>query len=257
MYTILSYNIGNYEILKEVKEKSPNAHYVYVTDNTGITSNTWDVVYVENKHPEDNFDLCYDIRFNPFRYTDDDIVIRIDGSMEVIGNTDELIDIFEEGGYDISLCIHPGRNTMLEEYKTWCAVRGYSTAQANKCLTFMANQEGYDVVNYKGLYQYNFMIQRRNKVNMDINRMTLALLKYLAEDGKQIDRLDQTLGSFIINKYFSDRIKVMAVDDRIAFSKYFQWYAHHSDVKYRFSDKLIEPYLFNNPVKVLDIEVNK
>ncbi|MBQ3414526.1 MAG: hypothetical protein IJH39_04095 [Clostridia bacterium] len=253
-YAVLTYNIGGYELMKEIKEKSPNANYYYVTDDRTLTSSTWEMIYVDNPHPEDNFDLCYDIRFNPFKYVKEDIVIRIDGSMKVIGNTDELIDMFNAGNYDISLCIHPGRNTMFEEYKTWCACRGYKPEQANRCLSYMANMEGYDVVNYKGLYQYNFMIQRKNKVNLDLNRMTLAVLKYLAEDGKQIERIDQTIGSFILNKYFAGNINVMAVDQRIAFSKYFEWYAHHSNMKFGKAGNLIQPYLFNQPIEVTEIE---
>ena len=252
-YSVLSYDIGNYEILKEVKYKSPNAEYLYITDDRSLTSSTWEMVYVDNPHPEDNFDLCYDIRFNPFKYAHTDIVLRIDGSMQVIGNTDELIDKFNEGGYDICLCIHPVRNTLLEEYRCWCACRGYKPEQANKILSFMANYEGYDVKNYKGLYQYNFMIQRKNKINFDLNSFTLSLLKYLAEDGKQIERLDQTVGSFVINKYFQN-LNVMAVDNRIGYSKYFAWYAHNSNVKFPTPDKPIEPYLFNSPVDTNIIE---
>ena len=246
-YSVLSYNIGGYEKPKEVKFISPKAEYVYVTDDRSFTSNTWNVVYVDNKHPEDNFDLCYDIRFNPFKYVNTDTVIRIDGSMEVIGNTDELIEVFNEGNYDISLVMHPVRTNLFDEYVTWCKYRGYSVEQANYVLNFMLKYEGYDVKEYKGLYQYNFMIQRNNKINNDLNSLTLSLLKYLAEDGKQIERLDQTVGSFVINKYFN-HLKVLPVDNRIAYSKYFSWYAHNSNTKFPDPDIQTKGYLFNKEV---------
>lgn len=252
-YTVLTYNIGGYELMKEIEYKSPNAEYLYITDDRSLTSSTWEMVYVDNPHPEDNFDLCYDIRFNPFKYAHTDIVLRIDGSMQVIGNTDELIDRFNDGGYDICLCIHPVRNTLLEEYRCWCACRGYKPEQANKILSFMANYEGYDVKNYRGLYQYNFMIQRKNKINLDLNSFTLSLLKYLAEDGKQIERLDQTVGSFVINKYFQN-LNIMAVDNRIGYSKYFAWHYHNSNIKFPIPEPPIEPYLFNSPVDTNIIE---
>ena len=247
-YSVLSYDIGNYEILKEVKYKSPNAEYIFVTDNTGLTSSTWDIKYVENPYPEDPFYLCYDIRFNPFKYVNTDIVLRIDGSMQVDGNTDELIDIFNAGGYDTCNVIHPVRNTIYDEMVVWCQCRGYKPEQANRVLSFMANYEGYDVKGYKGLFQYNFQIQRNNKVNNDMNSMIHSMLLYLAEDGKRIERIDQTVASFVINKYFQSRIKILPVDQRIAFSKYFSWFAHKSNYKFPDYGELIEPYMFNEPI---------
>ena len=41
-YSVLTYIIGDYEIVHEVKEKSPNAEYILVTDNPNIKSDTFD-----------------------------------------------------------------------------------------------------------------------------------------------------------------------------------------------------------------------
>ena len=32
-YSVLTYNVGGYEKIHEIKEKSPNAEYIYVTDD--------------------------------------------------------------------------------------------------------------------------------------------------------------------------------------------------------------------------------
>ena len=248
-YSVLTFNVGGYEVLHEVQEPSENAEYIYVTTDRTITSSTWTVVYVDNPHPEDNFDLCFDIRYNPFRYCHTDTVIKIDGSIQINGSLDYLIDFFNDGGYDIALCIHPTRSTLLQEYKAWVNQRGYPVEQANKVLNFLVGMEGYDVQNYKGLYQYNFMIQRNDKLNNRLNEMTLAYCRYLAPEDKFIDRLDQTIGSFIINKYFN-KMKVLPVSqDMFIQSKYFTWMAHGTN------NPLIggtanceQPYLFNQPV---------
>lgn len=254
-YTVLSFNIGNYEQPREVKHPSPDAEYIYVTDNPDVTSDTWNVIHIENLHPEDNFSTCWQIRYNPFKYASTDTVIKVDGSMQVVGNTDELIDYFNQKGdeFDIGLCIHPYNNIMAKEYDLWCATRGYSRKQADKVLAFMT-EKGYDTNAYKGLYQYNFMIQRNNAVNNEINTTTLEALHLLADEGKLVDRLDQTIGSFFLNKYFSDRIRVMALDQRIAFSKYFRWHKHGTNRKYYFAGGMIEPWLFNQPAKMADID---
>ena len=115
----------------------------------------------------------------------------------------------------------------------------------------MAGMEGYNVKEYKGMYQYNFMIQRRDKVNMDINRMTLATIKYLAAEGKQIERLDQTIGSFIINKYFNN-IKVLPLSQRVCTSGvYFRWCGHGSDKPLVDNYEYAQPYLFNQPINTI------
>ena len=37
-YSVLTYIIGDYEKVHEIKEKSPNAEYILVTDNKELTS---------------------------------------------------------------------------------------------------------------------------------------------------------------------------------------------------------------------------
>lgn len=223
-YTVLTYNIGGYEILHEVEWKSERAEYIYVTDDKSITSSTWNVIYVENEHPEDPFWLCYDIRFNPFRYANTDVVLRIDGSMKIVGNTDKLIDAFNAGGYDIALTPHPTRQTMLEEYSAWVTMRGYDANQANRVLNFF-NTMGWNPQTDKGIYQYNFMIQRNSEVNNNINHDTMFLLKGLRAEGKEIERVDQTVGSYVINQY---DLKPLMLKQRDIFPP-FVWCVHGSD----------------------------
>ncbi len=247
-YSVLTYNVGGYEVLHELEYKDDDVEYIYVTDDKTITSSTWNVVYVKNEHPEDNFDLCYKIRFNPFDYVHSDIVIRIDGSMVVCGNLDKLVEEFNRKDYDIMLEIHPSRSTMYDEYLAWCQTRNYPIEQANKCLSYMAALEGYDVKGYNGLYQYNFMIQRKNRVNMLLNEMTLTTLKYLAADDKQIERIDQTIGSFILNKYFNN-IKVIPVSQMVCTSGvYFKWCKHGSNDVLSDGHQYSTPYLFNQVI---------
>lgn len=242
-YSVLTYIIGNYDTVKPILKKSENAEYILVTDNKELKSDDWNIIYVDNYHPEDNFDLCYKIRFNPFVFVNTDIVLRIDASIQIVEDTDYLIEEFIKDNYDAGVMIHPSRNTMIDEYKTWINYRQYPIAQANKCLSFMALQ-GYDIEKYKGLYQYCIMIQRNSKMNDDWNSMTLSYLKYLAERGKRVERLDQTIGSMVLNKYFNE-CKIMTFSQEILRGKPFQWCQHHTGLKLNVSKPTIEPYLFN------------
>jgi len=228
-YSVLTFLIGDYEVVHEIQEKSDRAEYILVTDNRSITSSTWDVVYVDNPHPEDNFDLCFHIRYNPFDYVHTDTVVKIDGSMGVNRSLDTIVDFFVDCNFDMAVCIHPTRANLYDEYVAWVQQRNYPVKQAEKVLNFIQFGEGYDVKKDSGLYQYNFMIQRKNRKNLDLNRLTHALCKYLAPEDKQIDRLDQTIGSFVINKYFPD-MNILPIGQDLFDGGFFTWYAHGSNI---------------------------
>ena len=249
--TFLTFLFGDYEKMHEVAVKTPNCDYVLVTDNKDLKSNTWNIKYADNPHTEDNFYMCWEVRYNPFKWVDTDIVIRIDGSMECSGDFTKVLDYFEEGGYDTAVCMHPTRNNIYEERCAWVQHRGYPIEQANKVLSFMAIMEGYDVKNYKGLYQMNLQIERKNTVNLLANEMTRTLLKYLAADGKQTERCDQDVFSFIINKYFSN-IKILPVSQLVSTSgKYFRWCSHGTDKAFADDGNYNQPYLFNKPINTV------
>ena len=182
-FSVLTYNIGKYEVIHEIPKEAinPNVEYIYVTDDHNIKSHTWKVVYVDDLQGS-IFDKCYQIRFNPFRYVRNNIVMRIDGSMPITSDVTPIINAFVEGNYDAAVMIHPWRSTMLPEYQVWCAARGYPVDQANKCLGFMYNKLQYDAVNYKGLYQGNFVIQRNDDFNNAWNLTTYDILKHLATE---------------------------------------------------------------------------
>lgn len=246
-YTVLSYIINGYELIHPVKEKSDRARYIMVTDDPDLKdeSGSWEIV-VDDTLTGSTFDKCYQIRFNPFKYTEDRIVLRIDGSVGVEKSLDNIIDRFLAGDYDMSLMLHPTRNTMYDEYLVWCQNRQYPPEQANAILGFLQQAEGYPVKDYKGMAQMCFQIQVNNRFNNDLNRMTYAYLKYLGDKETGIERVDQTIFSFICQKYFG-MAKIMFVDQRMYQSEYFTWYPHKSDVPFAKMDvkDMTEPYWCN------------
>ena len=246
-YSVLTYNINGYEILHEVPEgcRNPEIDFVYVTDDRTITSTTWNVVYVDLSGS--TFDKTYQIRFSPFDYCHTDIVMRIDGSMAINKDLMPLFEAFDDGGYDCAMMIHPTRNTMYDEYVAWVRQRQYPVEQANKCLSFMASN-GYDVKGYKGLFQYNFCIQRNNEINNRLNAETYQVLKMLTTAPDTCERLDQTIGSFIINTHYPD-LRIMPVGQYICFGHYFNWCQHGTDnVMYYNSAMDTAPYMRDEPV---------
>lgn len=243
-YSVLTYNINGYEIIHNIPKEcmNPDIEYVYVTDDHSITSDTWTVVYADDLTGS-TFDKCYQIRFNPFKYVHTNTVMRIDGSMGIVRDVMPIFEYFDKYGYVASVMIHPTRRLMVPEYEAWIRQRGYPIDQANKCLNVMI-QNGYDL-NYQGLYQYNFMIQRNDEMNNTWNKVTYETLQKLATEPDTAERIDQTIGSFILNKFFSDQ-KIMPVGQYLCDGLFFNWYVHGTNNKMDCNDRyFIEPYLFN------------
>ena len=197
-YSVLTYIIGSYEIVHEISEKDDDAEYILVTDNPNLKSETWDVIY-EEKGKRTDFDMVLDIRFHPFRYVNTPIVVRIDGSIGILKSLKPIIDKFEEGVYDRCLMIHPERNRVQQEYNAWIAFRGYPQEQAIRCMKLM-RIFGYDP-NKKGLIQACFEIVMDKSINTLINDLSFGFNMIIGSEGK-MERLDQTITSFVLQKYF-------------------------------------------------------
>lgn len=246
-YTVLTYIFCGYEKVHEVVERDPDADCVLVTDDPSLESSTWRVIYDSTLDGLSPFDKCYQVRFHPFRYAITDIVVRIDGSIKVKKSLAPLIDEFERKKYDRCLMIHPARNRMEDEYKVWVRYRSYPVSQMERCLTMM-RKLGYNF-GYRGLYQGCFEIVRNNEVNRELNELTFALLRYLGKDGR-IERLDQTITSFVANSLFDSRLKVLPVSESLVTkSEYLQWHIHNSTRVIHDAPK-IQPFLFDEPCKV-------
>lgn len=245
-YTVLTYIYGYYEQVHEIGEKDPDADYILLTDRTDLKSDTWRIVH-EPLNGMGPFEKMYNIRFNPFDYTDTDIVLRVDGSIGIHRSLRPFVDKVTEGDYDRCLMIHPKRNTMPEEYAEWVRIRGYSEQQAKRCLQAMKDF-GYPM-DYHGLFQMNFEVVRDNAVNRLLNELTLRMLYDLRTE-TDVERIDQTVFSAIANHFFSSRLKVLPVAQNIITEDvYMTWYKHNTYRPHRSRIK-IPPMMFDKPCSV-------
>ena len=245
-YTVLSYIVGGYEKIVAIKEKSPNARYIMVTDNPGLVdeSQTWEVIYDKDLIGS-TFDKCYQIRFNPFRYTDDDIVIRIDGCICVEKNLDPIIEKFLASGADMCLMQHPIRRTIYDELMVWAEMPTYSKDQANKVINFMKNY-GLDVKNTKGLAQLGFVVQKNDHLTANINNMTYSFLRLMGDEKTGIERVDQTMFSFVCQRYYPN-MNILWVNETMFHGRFLTLYQHKTHImRGMISPNSYPPAYFNN-----------
>ena len=242
-YTVLTYVMGNYERLHEVVKKSPHARYLCITDREDLSSNTWEVIYVKDL-PGSPLNKTRFVKWHPWSFTSDEVVIIIDGSVGVNGPLDDIVEALE--GYELGMMIHPERNTVKSEIEAWMQWRGLKPDAAERQLSIM-EMSGYSLNAYRGLYQCCVRILRRTPaVQLWLETVTGLLL--LCGKGGEFATPEQVIASFALNKYFS-QIPVMWVSERLVNSKYLSWYFHDSDIRFVHRE-LIPPYAFNKPVKV-------
>ena len=242
-YTVLTYIFNGYERVHEIRKKDPDADYVLVTDDPHLTSETWFVIY-DPMPRYSAFAKCYQVRFHPFRYAGTPIIVRVDGSIGINKPLKPIVDEFERGKYDRCLMIHPHRNTLPDEYNVWCRTRGFSIRQAAKCMKALERM-GYDL-RQQGLYQGCFEVLRNNYTNTDINDLTFALLCLMGTGS--IERIDQTITSAIINRFYSN-LKVLPVsEDIITDGDLMTWYFHNSGKAIPQKTDLIAPIFCGKPV---------
>jgi hypothetical protein len=245
-YTVLTYIFGRYEQVHEIEEKDPEAEYLLITDDPNLKSDTWQVLH----HPMPDMSLfarCYQVRFHPFRFAHTPMVVRVDGSIKIKKPLTPIIDEMERGHYDRCMMIHPHRDTMHQEYAEWIRTRDYPQEQAEKCMKMMWRM-GYDFKE-RGMFQGCFEVLRDNTVNRDVNDLTFGLLCTLATNGK-IERIDQTITSFVLNRFFAQRINILPVGETIVTDgDLMQWHYHHSTRPIK-STQPIQPMMFNGECEV-------
>ena len=252
-YSIITFVFGTYECLREIDEIDNEVEYVCVTDNKDLKSNTWKVIVDNDLDGKGVFDKCFSVRYNPFKYCTTDICVRVDGSIKIHKSITPIVDAFIKSECDMCFLLHPYRDYIPLEYSVWNKYRNFPLERIQQHL-ILFNQLGYDF-NKKGFIQLNFSIIKRNKINEDVNRLTYAFQKLLG-DTNDIDRLDQTTITVVLDKFFPNA-RIFTVSERILHSEYMTWCRHNSDNEIHFSMEhmIKEPHLNNIPMIYNDFSI--
>ena len=238
-YSVLMYNFNNYEIMREPREIDPECEYIYVTDNPDLQKQTkvWKIVVDKDlENLPSPFDKVFYARYNPFKYCSTDTCIELDGSIQIYKSLNQLYQDFTNSGAEQGLIVHPLRFSIPREYEIWKQFRRYPEEQAEKCMKAMEAM-GYDL-SYKGLYELTVRIVKNTSKNKLFDESMYKLLKKLG--GDKIERLDQTVYSFLMNLLFNDT-KVFPMSEQVIHSDYMKWCIHGKEK--------VNPILANTDVR--------
>lgn len=222
-YTVLTYNFGGYEIMRELGVKVPDVEYIYVTDDPTLTSDTWEIVYDKSLDGLNAFEKVMRIRENPFKYCSTNLCIRIDASIEVCDSLDKIVDDFYMANKDMGVMVHPERDNVFDEYDKWISFRGCDPKEKESVIESL-KKYGCDL-STRGLYETGLMIYAKSPYVKQFFAKYSNLLEKVVDDCGKI-RVDQVVFSAALNTYGG--IYVWPMSHECVQSSLFQSMEHNS-----------------------------
>jgi hypothetical protein len=247
-YSILTFIFDDYENVREPLEVSPDCEYVLVTDNKNIKSDVWNIKYIPNLYSAaSGITKSFYVRYHPFEFVSTNVCILLDGSIMIKKSLDKLFNDFMAADAECSLMINWYNQNAYADYQHWLKNRNYDKKQCEKNKAFLRATGLTE--QYKGWFECGFRIIKNTANNNEINRITWEALNKISDDKLNLDRLDQTIWSAIINVMF-DNIAVFPVTRQIIQNDYLQLCEHKSNTPMIRRINFDNLWLFNKKIKV-------
>lgn len=178
-YAIITYIFGkNKELLRKPLVKD-NIEYICVTDQKDLKSNDWKIIYDEMSEVKCIRDKMVYVKYNPFKYTDADIICVIDGTLEI---NKSLIPLFEQvKDNDLLVKLHPERDNLYSELCTWIKTRGMPNDSLQK-FQVIAKHDNLNL-NKKFLLESCVIVYTKNDEVKELCKEELSYMKFLGDKG--------------------------------------------------------------------------
>tara|TARA_R110002167_G_scaffold166004_2_gene363052 strand:+ start:1539 stop:2249 length:711 start_codon:yes stop_codon:yes gene_type:complete len=159
---VITYLMGDEDVLLEPHYLNETWDLVCFTNRKDIKSETWNVVYVEDKeNAMNNKRFANFFKFNPFTSLfsafnlNYDICITIDANVRIAKDLDKIVSFYCPTLFDMTLAVHPIRNCVMSESNAIVGEKK-DTKEAVAQNINLFEKNGYPTNN--GLYQTTIMI---------------------------------------------------------------------------------------------------
>ena len=238
-YCVVSLIFNNYEPIREPLEVDPDADYFMFTDNPNLTSTGWKIIYVEelDKQELNGIQKMLIFKYSFYKYipnsSDYDYFMMIDGSIVLLKSLEPIINYIENGNYDLSIALHPMRNSLDDEYQAWIQCRGLNKLYLNK---FVELTKDYDD-SIKGLTETTIKIFKNTNIIINFIDDMYDILSKVDFN----DKNDQCYFTYILSKYI-DKLNINYHPAALyRDSKYMYMALHGSNVKTIFENPINRP----------------
>ena len=231
-YSVYTFIFGkDYDKLREIEHPDPEAEYICITDNEDLHSNTWQIICTDLGISDAEYTgtntairRSYRARWTWYKYTHNDIVVIMDGSVTIVGDLQPLIHRISK--YDAMILTHLCRNTIAQEYQTWIKYRGLDEKYMHQ---FADAVKPFDIYTDNGMFATTTMILKRNQLCIDLSNSVMQALKTISNDE---DRVDQIYLSYLLNTKFFNTLDICFTTFEYLYTKYFNLHYHNSDIVY-------------------------
>ena len=230
-YTVLSYNFGNYDLIRDPIQIDPDADYIYVTDQKA-TSNVWNVIEDKDlvgKHP---LFASFYVRHHPFKYTTTDIVITVDASIQIQDSLSTIVNAFINSNTNYAVIVNNYKSDEMKimRWEKYIPDRiSEHDVKSLICFIQKMNQP-----NFAGAIGQAFCISKNTPIMHTFFRHVWKYLLALGENGNPV-RIDEIVVHKLLHRY-ADAISVFPLSPQIIQSTYMQYCRHNTPFR-------VEPYL--------------
>ncbi len=180
MNAVVTYIFGeNQEILREPLVLDHNVDYICVTDQPSLTSKHWRIIVDDIPQAKCTRDKMPWVKYNPFKYTNADRIIVMDGTLQVIKSLTILFNQLNTSPLLIKR--HPQRSNLLEELNAWIELRHMDASIKDKFYT-MSSIDHIPLSN-SFLVESCIIGYRRIPVIQTLCNAVLAYMNYLGNNG--------------------------------------------------------------------------
>lgn len=211
---VITYIYGsNKEILREPKVIDKDTEYLCITDNPNLQSNAWNIILDPMKEINSLRDKVAYIKFNPFKYTNAENILVMDGTMEI---KTSLISLFEEiKDYDIGLKLHTYHLNLKAELPHWLH-RGLTK---NEFIKFIKMAE-FDKIDLSKVTEYEgcLILYKNNDFCKKFGNEVLSYMYFLS-DSDNLIVTNQCPLSYITHKNYINN-KILKINQFNYFNRY-------------------------------------
>lgn len=219
-YTVLSFNFGDYDIIREPKVTDPEAEYIFVTDKPA-KSQHWKVIVDDKLANRNPIYSSYYVRYHPFEYASTDTVITVDASVQINDSLAPIVKEFLPHEYAVILTNYRTDEDKLTQWTVH--LPRMSKEDADRVTAFVKK---FNQTNWKGSIGRAFMAQRNtptvNRFNRHVWRYLLALGQYGIPN-----RQDEIVAHKLLSQYIG-KLDLFLVSIQLIQSTYMTYCAHKS-----------------------------
>jgi len=225
-YSVLTFNFGDYDILREPVEVDPECEYVHITDDPNTKSDVWNVVYTNKFKDKDPIYASFYVRWHPFEFVHTDECIIMDCSIKIRKKLSKLVDEVFENGYEMGVIIqHYGKDRTYSKLNFWRDERNLSEEEYANSLAYI--KENWNT-EYRGYIEATVRVAKNDAINTKINKRIWEDCLKLGINGSPL-RLDEIPFSIIMQTEFKN-MKVMKFDRRLIQGDYMRFNWHKKEI---------------------------